>query len=635
MNSHPINILERYWKFTAFRGNQEAIINAVLEGEDVFALMPTGGGKSICFQIPALIKDGICIVISPLIALMKDQVQNLNNKGIKALAITSGISKTELDALLDNCIYGNYKFLYLSPERLQQELVQDRIRQMHVNLIAVDEAHCISQWGNDFRPAYGNIIKLRQLHPSINIIALTATAKPKIVEDIITQLDFIKPKVFKQSFYRDNLGYMVLHEEDKYYRLESILKKYNGASIIYVRNRKATIEVSAFLNSKNITSTYYHGGLNHTEKDNNMDSWIHNKKQVMVATNAFGMGIDKPDVKTVIHLNLPESIESYFQEAGRAGRNGEKAFAIVLKNKNDEVLVKNQFLKILPSTAIIKQIYRKLCNYFQISYGEGVYLTFDFDFSHFCKTYNFNNILCYNALLVLDRNSIISMSKKFKNKVLIQFIATNTSIFNYLDKHEEYDIVVKSILRSYGGIFDHEVDINTAKIADKSSISQHELIQKLKQLETDNILTLNHSKTDAQITFIEPREDDKTINRIAPIIKQQNKLKETQVNAVIDYINNDDVCKSMQLLHYFGEQHPEPCGICSVCITKQPQSTHVKPENLKHEIIKLLESGEKSSREITKLLSCEDTDTKRVLKQLLEHQIIIITKTNKYKLSHL
>lgn len=636
MNTHPINILERYWNFTSFRGNQEAIINAVLDGEDVFALMPTGGGKSICFQIPALVKDGICIVISPLIALMNDQVNNLNQKGIKALAITSSISKTDLDTLLDNCIYGNYKFLYLSPERLQQELVQDRIRQMKVNLIAVDEAHCISQWGNDFRPSYSNIIKMRHLKPSTNIIALTATAKPKIVEDIITQLDFIKPKIFKQSFFRDNLGYMVMHEEDKYYRLESILKKYSGPSIVYVRNRKATLDISTLLTSKNITSTYYHGGLNNTEKSTNMNSWMNNQKQVMVATNAFGMGIDKPDVKTVIHLNLPESIESYFQEAGRAGRNGDKAFAVVLKNKNDEILVKNQFLKILPSVDLIQQIYRKLCNYFQISYGEGAYLTFDFDFGHFCKTYSFNTVLCYNALLILDRNSIISMSKKFKNKVLVKFTSTNTSIFNYLDKYPEYGVTVKSILRSYGGIFDHEVDINTAKVADKASITEHELIQQLKRLEVDNILSLNHSKTDAQITFIEPREDDKTINRIAPIIKQQNTLKETQINAVINYINNYNVCKSMQLLNYFGESNTQPCGICSVCLNTQALSSSKKnKENLKNEVIKLLESGDKSSREISKALSCHDTETKRILKQLLEHQIITITKTNTYKLSHL
>jgi len=635
VNKHPINILEQYWKFTSFRSNQEQIINAVLDGEDVFALMPTGGGKSICFQIPALIKEGICIVVSPLIALMKDQVQNLNNRGIKALAITSGVSKSELDTLLDNCIYGNYKFLYLSPERLQQELVQDRIRQMNVNLIAVDEAHCISQWGNDFRPAYGNILKLRQLQPSTNIIALTATAKPKVVEDIVKQLDFINPKIFKQSFFRENLGYLVLHEEDKYYRLETILKKYKGSSIVYVRNRKATTEISKLLNAKNISATFYHGGLNATEKDTNMNAWMHNQKQVMVATNAFGMGIDKPDVKTVIHLNLPESIESYFQEAGRAGRNGDKAFAVILKNKNDEVLVKNQFLKVLPSVDTIKLIYRKISNYFQISYGEGEYLTFDFDFNDFCKTYNFNGILCYNALLILDRNSIIALTKQFKNKVLIQFIASNTSIFNYLEKHSDYDVAVKSILRSYGGVFDHETNINTSKIADKASISEHALIQILKQLAKDEIITLNHSKTDAQMTFIEPREDDKTINRISTIINQQNKLKQRQVEAVIAYINNDSVCKSMQLLHYFGEKNTAPCDICSVCTKKQQNTRSLDISALKNKIIELLETGEKSSRDITNTLGYDDSEIKKVLKLLLEHQIITITKTNRYKLSHL
>lgn len=635
MNKHSINILERYWKFTSFRGNQEAIINTVLEGEDVFALMPTGGGKSICFQIPALAKEGICIVVSPLIALMKDQVKNLNNKGIKSLAITSGISNIDLDHILDNCIYGNFKFLYLSPERLQQELVQDRIRQMNVNLIAVDEAHCISQWGNDFRPSYSNIIKLRQLHPSINIIALTATAKPKVVEDIMKQLDFINPKVFKQSFFRDNLSYIVLHEEDKFYKLETILKKYKGASIIYVRNRKATIDISTLLDSKNISATYYHGGLNMTEKDNNMNAWMNNQKQVMVATNAFGMGIDKPDVQTVIHLNLPESLESYFQEAGRAGRNGVQAYAIVLKNKNDELLVKNQFLNVLPSIDFIKQVYRKLCNYFQISYGEGGYLTFDFDFNSFCQTYKFNGTLCYNAILVLDRNGIISLTKQFKNKVLVKFISTNNSIFKYLENHPELNITVKSILRSYGGVFDHETNINTLKIADKASISEHVLIKILKQLAKDEIITLNHSKTDAQITFIEPREDDKTINRISTIIKQQNTLKEQQVTAVINYMNNEDTCKSMQLLHYFGEKDTKLCGTCSVCTKKNKHTIAITPQNLKNKIITLLETGEKSSRQITKILKCSDTEIKKALKLLLEHQIITITKTNKYKLSHL
>ena len=589
---HPINILERYWKFTSFRPEQKAIINAVIDGEDTFVLLPTGGGKSLCFQIPALAKKGICIVISPLIALMKDQVQALNNKGIKAMSITSGISYKDLDTLLDNCIYGNYKFLYLSPERLQQELVQSRIRQMHVNLIAVDEAHCISQWGSDFRPAYKNITLLRQLQPSVNVVALTASAKPDVVQDIVKELDFINPKIFRKSFVRPNLAYMVFHENDKYYRLETILKKNAESSIIYVRNRKLTLDISAFLNSKNITATYYHGGLSNIEKDKNMTAWLHNQNQVMVATNAFGMGIDKPDVKTVIHLNLPESIESYFQEAGRVGRNGEKAFAIILKNKSDESLIKNQFLSVLPTVNLVKQVYRKLCNYFQISYGEGEYLTFNFDFNTFCKTYNFSSILCYNAILLLDRNSIITLSKQFKNKVTIQFITSNKSLFNYLETHQNYGIIVKSILRLYGGVFDHITKIDLSKITKKASVSEPVLIKTLQQLEEDKVISLNLAKTDAQVTFIEPREDDKTINRIAKIIEQQNKLKQQQVKAMLDYTENDSVCKSMQLLAYFGEKNPEPCGICSVCLNSKEQKK--KPQDLKsirNQIIELLENG--------------------------------------------
>lgn len=632
---HPINILERYWNFTAFRPQQEDAINAVIDGEDTFVLMPTGGGKSLCFQIPALAKEGICIVISPLIALMKHQVKTLNNMGIKALALTSGISHSDIDTLLDNCIYGNYKFLYLSPERLEQELVQDRIRQMNVNLIAVDEAHCISQWGNDFRPAYKNIYKLRELQPSANCIALTASATPLVIDDIIKELDFIKPKIFKQSFYRENLAYMTYHEEDKFYKLERILKKYKEPSIVYVRNRKATIDISSFLESKGITSTFYHGGLPNSDKDNHLNAWLNDQKQVMVATNAFGMGIDKPDVKTVIHINLPDSLESYFQEAGRAGRNGNKAFAVTLKNKNDEDLVVNQFLKILPTVQFSKHIYRKLCNYFQISYGEGVFSTHDFNFNHFCKTYNTNALLTYNTLQLLDRNSIISLSKQFKRRTLIQFIISNKSLFNYLDTHESLNIVVKTILRTYGGVFESETAINTLRVADKASVSETYLFKVLQQLESDQIITLQASTTDAQVTFIQPREDDKTINRISKIIKQQSMLKEKQVQAVLDYINNDNDCKSKQLLSYFGEENPTNCGICSVCTTQKKDNIKVDFKILKNEIIQLLEHRDLSSRDIAASLSYSEKDITQTLQTLLEYQIITITKTNTYKLAHI
>jgi ATP-dependent DNA helicase RecQ len=631
----PIDILERYWNFTEFRPLQENIINAVLDREDTLALLPTGGGKSLCFQIPALLKEGICIVISPLVALMKNQVQRLNDKGIKAIALTSGTSRNQLDTLLDNCIYGNYKFLYLSPERLQQELVLDRIRQMNVNLIAVDEAHCISQWGNDFRPSYKNIQVLRQYHPTVNIIALTASATPKVIDDIIESLDFIKPKIFKQSFARPNLAYMVFNQDDKYYRIETILKKYRASSIIYVRNRKATLEISSFLESKGILATNYHGGLSNTEKDERLNAWLHDKKQVMVATNAFGLGIDKPDVITVIHINLPDSIESYFQEAGRAGRNGEKAFSVILKNKSDEVLVKNQFLSVLPKVDFVKLIYRKLCNYFQISYGEGEYTTHDFNFNDFCKTYNFSTVLAYNALQILDRTSIINLSKQFNNRVEVKFIISSSALFNYLESHTDISLIVKSILRTYGGIFEHLTKINTLRIAEKSSVNEDVLIKALNQLENDDIIFLKHKRTDAEVTFIQPREDDKTIHRIAFIIEQQNKLKHEQVNAILDYVNNNEVCKSVQLLSYFEEKDAKPCGICSVCIQGEKNISKNDIQTLKKRIIETLEHGDLSSRKIAELLACSENKIKRVLQLLLEHGIISITKMNTYKLYHL
>ncbi|MFB9056517.1 ATP-dependent DNA helicase RecQ [Mariniflexile ostreae] len=632
---HPINILERYWKFKNFRPQQEAIINAAIAGEDTFALLPTGGGKSLCFQVPALVKPGICIVVSPLIALMKDQVQALNNKGIKAMALTSGISFQELDTLLDNCIYGNYKFLYLSPERLQQELVQERIKQMPVNLIAVDEAHCISQWGNDFRPAYKNITLLRQLQPNVNVIALTASARPEVVKDIVKELDFINPKIFKQSFYRANLAYIVFTENDKYYRIETILKKYNAPSIIYVRNRKATLDLSRLLESKGISATYFHGGISNAEKDQHMQQWLHNQKQVMVATNAFGMGIDKPDVKTVIHLTLPESMESYFQEAGRAGRNGEKAFAVILKNESDKALIQNQFLNVLPTVDFIKQVYKKLCAYFQIPYGEGAYFTQAFNFNSFCKTYNFNSVLCYNALQLLDRNSIITLSKQFNNQATLQFTISSSSLFHYLNTHQDISLIVKTILRMYGGIFEHETKISTKSIADKTSVPETDIIKVLTKLEADAIVALKLANTDAQITFIEPREDDKTINRIASIIKEQNTLKQQQVKAMLEYVENDAVCKSMQLLAYFGETDIEPCGICSVCIQSKKPTQPQPQKSLNKQIIELLEHSDLSSRSLTEKLNCSEKEIQNILQLMLEHNIIAITNKNTYKLYHL
>ena len=631
---HPIDILERYWNHTSFRPLQEDIITAVLNNEDTFALLPTGGGKSICFQIPALIKEGICIVVSPLIALIKDQVQHLNDKGIKAIAIPSGIPFQELDTLLDNCIYGNYKFLYLSPERLQQTIVQERIQQMNVNLIAVDEAHCISQWGNDFRPAYKQITVLRQLHPSVNIIALTATAKPNVVKDIIDELDFISPKVFQASFARPNIAYLVVNAEDKFYKIEQILKKYPGTSIIYVRTRKATIEIHQFLKSKGFTSAFYHGGITNKEKQTHLQQWTSGEAQIMVATTAFGMGIDKADVKTIIHIDLPESLESYYQEAGRAGRNGENAYAVILKNNTDEAQLKHQFLSTLPTVDDLKLIYRKLCNYFQISYGEGELTQHQFNFNVFCKTYEFNASTTYNAFQILDRNGIISLSQEFNYQTKLQFIISNQSLFNYLETHKAYDVVAKVILRTYGGILDNLLKINLTLIADKASTSEDAVISILNHLKNDGIVEFQFSNTDSEITFLQPREDDKTINRIAKNVLQHQQLKTQQIEAVIAYANNHTDCKSHILLAYFGEKGMKDCGICTYCLSKK-KSASSEVKNITKYIIEQLEYQPMTSRQLLEQSQISEKELIETLKLLIENNILELTSTNKYKLKHI
>ena len=627
---HPIELLEHYWNFSEFRPQQEEIIEAVLANEDCIALLPTGGGKSICFQIPALIKDGICIVVSPLIALMQDQVTNLKEKGIKAMALTSGFTYEDIDRMLDNCIYGNYKFLYLSPERLQQDLVQERIKQMNVNLIAVDEAHCISQWGHDFRPAYRDIKVLRTLHPNVNVIGLTASATDKVVKDICSQLDCIDPQIFKTSFQRPNLAYLTLDCDDKYFKTVQILKKYSGSSIIYVRNRKATLEISNYLNKLGITSGYYHGGLSTKEKDTQFERWSANKNQVMVATNAFGMGIDKANVQTVIHHNLPESLESYYQEAGRAGRNNDSAYAVILRSASDEMDSKNQFINSLPDPSFLKNLYKRLCNYFQISYGEGVNSVHNFNFKLFCNSYNLPSILTYNGLKILDRTSVISMEERFKNTAFLQIIIGNAALFNYIEKHPKQALIIKVILRSHEGVFDHSTEIFTQTIAKKINLSEEEVIKHLNALNKADIIQFESSKKDAQITFIEPREDDKTIHRISKIVTQQHDLKKTQLLSVFDYVKNDGKCKSQKLLSYFEETNSEPCGICSCCLERSKKSV-ISESDLKT-ILTLLKTEPLSSRKLEELSNFNPDKLTTILTSLLEKELIEITERNTYKL---
>ena len=626
--SEALQILQKYWKHNSFREPQEEIIQSVLEGNDTFALLPTGGGKSVCYQIPGMLLNGITLVISPLIALMKDQVESLQRKDIKAIALLGGISIDETSDLLDNCQFGNYKFLYLSPERLQQDWIVERLKQLPINLIAIDEAHCVSQWGHDFRPAYLSIKNLKEHFPRIPFLAVTGSATENVQKDIETQLGLQNPKLFKKSFNRENLSYHILKTEDKLTKIQQILKKNQQSSIVYVRNRRACIETSNQLKALGFQSTYYHGGLSFKEKEANRLLWMENKAQVIVATNAFGMGIDKPDVKTVIHTQIPENLENYYQEVGRAGRNGEKAFGILISDKTELNLAKKLFIENLITKDFLKEVYKKLNNYFQIPYGEGFNESFTFNLNDFCNRYHFPTLKTFNALQFLDRQGVISLSQEFSEKISLQFIIPSKEVIRYISLHPHDEPVITTILRTYSGIFDVETTINPHLVAKKAHTTEAHVEEVIDKLAASQCIILHAKNNDSSITFNEVREDDLTINRVAKFLEHQNKLKQDQFQSVVYYISDEATCKNKMLLAYFDEITKEDCGICSYCFSKKKAN----PSEITQNVIQLLKKEPLSSREIENQLHISSEATIFAIQLLLENNRIKINSNNQYYL---
>lgn len=562
------NILIKYWGYNSFRPLQEEIINSVLQGNDTLALLPTGGGKSVCFQVPALAMDGICIVITPLIALMKDQVEALNKKGIKALAVYSGMHKNEIDIALDNCAYGDVKFLYLSPERLTTDLFRTRLHKMNVNLLAVDEAHCISQWGYDFRPPYLKIAEIREFIPKVPILALTATATPEVVKDIQKQLHFAKENVFQKSYERKNLTYAVLFEEDKLNRILRMLEKVKGTSIIYARNRRKTKEVADFLIRNKIPADFYHAGLEQKIRDAKQEAWMHDKKRVMVATNAFGMGIDKANVRMVIHLDLPESIEAYFQEAGRAGRDEQQSWAILLYNKSDlldsETMLNNSF----PTIEEIKNTYLALGNYYQLAIGSGKDISFDFDIINFSNQYNFKPLVVFNCLKFLEKEGYIIPTEAVYQSSKAHILLNKDELYRFQVENKSQDGFIKLLLRSYGGILNDFVKINESELSVRAKVTKDVIVQSLEKLNKMQVLTYLPQKKLPQIIFAIERMDmkDFTLSKEHYQDRKNDAIK--RIEAVRKYVTSTNKCRSSMLLDYFGEKESTRCGKCDVCMER-------------------------------------------------------------------
>jgi ATP-dependent DNA helicase RecQ len=622
-------ILKKHWNFSSFRGPQEDIIKAVLQQKDVITLLPTGGGKSICFQVPGIVKEGVCLVISPLIALMQDQVENLKKRNIKATTIKSGSSQDEIITLFDNIKFGNIKFLYISPERLQSIFMQQKIKELNISFVAIDEAHCISEWGHDFRPSYRNIKILKQIIPDVNFIALTATANKKVLEDISSNLELKNPVIFRNSFARENLAYQVFNVEDKLLRLTQIFTKTKSPAIVYVNSRKKTEDLTKFLNARNFKSSFYHGGLSVKEKQLSFDNWMTERTPIMISTNAFGMGIDKSNVGIVVHFDVPFSIENYIQESGRAGRNEKKSFAVLLKNENDIAIHREHIKKGLPSILEIKEVHKKLYQYFRISNGEITENSYSFNLLEFSEIYKFTSKKVDAVLKILSNNGVLELTNTYNQKSTVIFTSSSKNIISHTINNIYTKNLIDTLLRTYTGLFKQEVKIDEFLLAKKSNTTSKQVIANLERLEQEEILTYNSVKTDSEIRFLLPREDDKTINKFSKEISRFIKQKEKKSEDFLAYILNNKVCRSIQILDYFDEISTKKCGICDVCLSKK----RIKKKDISSEILSILEQkNELTSQEINQYLKANEKDILIHLRQLLSDNKVRINHQNKYHL---
>ncbi|GAB3707290.1 RecQ family ATP-dependent DNA helicase [Spirosoma flavus] len=630
-------ILQQFWGYSTFRPQQEDVVNAVLERQDVLVLMPTGGGKSICFQVPALATRGVCIVVTPLIALMKDQVEQLRKRGIPAAAIYSGMHYREIDTTLDNCIYGNLKFLYVSPERLRTEIIIERVKQMTVNLLAVDEAHCISAWGYDFRPPYLQIAEFRQLIPDTPVIALTASATPDVQADIVDKLTLRTPQIFKQTFARPNLSYSAVLEEGKETRLLRILHNVPGCAVVYVRSRKQTQQIAQWLVKQGISADYYHAGLTTQQRADKQDAWIQDKTRVMVATNAFGMGIDKPDVRSVVHLDVPDSLEAYYQEAGRAGRDGQKSYAVMLYTPNDLENLRFRTEQLYQPVEMLRRVYQALANYTALPVGGGEFSSYDFDMGAFTATFSLPPQETHYALKQLQLEGFIQLTENFFHPSRLAIVLDNRQLYEFQVMNPRFDSFLKLLLRLYGGeLFTDFVTISESTLARTYLMNQGEIENMLEQLHQRNVVIYEKQKDKPQLTFLTPRIDAKSLPVNVAELNRRKELALRKVQAATIYTEHATQCRTRLLQAYFGEKPGEACGICDNCLKKKKKTENVTAafREQVREYVALANGPGVSPKQLAHHFAQTDADAlAQIVRQMLAEEEIRYTKSGNLTLN--